>query len=83
MQKNKHQIIVKKICEKLGLETRIVNLIIKNYFRAIRRLVLKNQDIRIPFLGTISMRSKFRKVIEKKGIDFNLRSRRRKKSIHD
>ena len=76
-----HQTIIQKIHLKTGIDNRIINLMIRNYFKSVRFLILKNYDVKIPYIGTILLRKRYKKVINLKGKNINLRSRTRKNSL--
>ncbi len=78
---SEHQKVVTRIALALGIEKRIVNLIMRNYFRSVRSLLVRNEEIKIPYIGKLLLRKRYKKVVTKKGKDINLRSRTRKNSL--
>jgi nucleoid DNA-binding protein len=76
MKNYKHSKIAKKVSEKTGYSPALVTVVIAGFFDGIRNLLKKNKNIKIKGLFSFYMHSYYRKILEKKGEDYNLRKRK-------
>ncbi len=76
-----HQKIIQRIHLATGIEEKLIRITMKNYFKSVRSLLVSNEEVIIPYIGKLLLRKRYKKVIEKKGKNINLRSRTRKNSL--
>lgn len=67
--------IVDKIAKETGYPKEVINIVIKHFFISIRRLLKRNKEINIKGHIVFKLRSYYRKKLEKKGPNVNLRPR--------
>jgi len=71
--------MIELIAEKKGMKKEVVDIIIKNFYSAIRSLLLRNEELNIKGLFRLVFRTHFKKKIEQKGKNINLRIRKQQK----
>lgn len=74
-QKTKHQMIVTSLSKKLKVPESVINLVIRQFFLGIRKVMYKNGDINIFGLFKIKMKKSYRKKVINNP-DINLRKRK-------
>lgn len=78
-KKYKHSKIVAEIAEKTDLDPRIIHLIIRKFYSGLRKLIKRNEEINIKGFFIIKLSAHYKKKIEKKGKNINLRKRKDQK----
>ena len=68
--------MVLEISEKTGYSKEVINIVIKHFFISIRNLFRKKKEINIKGHIVFKLKSYYRKKVEKKGINVNLRPRK-------
>lgn len=74
-----HGKMIELIAEKKGMKREVVDIIIKNFYNTIRSLLLRNEEVNIKGLFKLVFRTHFKKKIEQKGKNINLRIRKQQK----
>lgn len=74
-----HSRIVKEISDETGIDIRVIHLIIRKFYNGIRIIIRRNEEVNIKGFFILKMHYTYKKLIEKKGKDINLRRRKDQK----
>lgn len=81
-KKYKHRKIVNEIAEKTDLDPRLIHLIIRKFYDGMRKLMKRNEEINIQGFFVIKLSTHYKKQVNKKGKNINLRKRKDQKPKH-
>jgi len=77
MKKNwKNTKIVKEISENTGIHPKVIHIVIRRFFLVCRSLMLKNEEINIKGYFKLKLSNKYKKIVNEKGKNINLRIRK-------
>jgi nucleoid DNA-binding protein len=76
MRKYRHSLIVDEISKKTGLNRKVVHLIIRKFYDALRKLMFRNEEININGFFILKLSSYYKRKVEKEGKGINLRKRK-------
>ena len=71
-----HDKAIKQIAEELNINESVIKIIIKQFFMAIKRLVIKNEEINIKGFFSINLRTHYKKKVIESNKTINLRRRK-------
>ena len=78
-RKYKHSRIVKEVSNQLGIDKRVVHLIIRKFYTGLRKLMLRNEEINIKGFFILKLSPHSKRKIKKEGKNINLRKRKDQK----
>jgi len=74
-----HNKAIKEIAETYGISESVVKIIIRRFFLALKKLMIKNEEINIKGLFSLDLSSYYKKKVKKHGKSINLRKRKNMK----
>jgi nucleoid DNA-binding protein len=77
-RKSQHTKAVDEIAKKTGYSKALINVVVASFFDGLRQLIKKNKDVKIKGLFHLILKPSYKKVLEKKGANYNLRMRKSK-----
>lgn len=79
----RHKEIVKEISSELNMNPKVIHLILSNFYKTLRMLISKNEEINIKGFFILKLASNYKKRIKKEGKNINLRKRKDQKYTYE
>jgi len=71
-----HNKAIKQIADELNISESVIKIIVKRFFMAVKKLLIKNEEINIKGFFSINLRTHYKKKVIKSNKSINLRRRK-------